>query len=186
MMRKKLLFIASIGLLFPFLLFSQENESQTPPPPCSRPEAGQFDFWIGEWELSWPGEQMGLTEGQQGSGTNNIRKILGGCVIEENFSVTDKSFMGKSWSVYNPQKQEWQQTWVDNQGGYLLFSGTFMEGKMELRTKPFERNGKTYISRMVFENISENSLDWNWQRSEDDGKTWVDLWNIHYERKKDE
>jgi hypothetical protein len=129
---------------------------------------------------------FGLAEGQQGSGTNKIRKVLGGCVIEENFSTVDQSFIGKSWSVYNSQKREWQQTWVDNRGGYLLFTGAITDGKMELRTQQFERKGKIYISRMVFENISENSLDWNWQRSEDNGKTWVDLWNIHYERKKDE
>jgi hypothetical protein len=154
--------------------------------PCLQPESSQFDFWICDWVLTWPGEQMGLAEGQQGSGTNKIRKVLGGCVIEENFSTVDQSFIGKSWSVYNSQKREWQQTWVDNRGGYLLFTGAITDGKMELRTQQFERKGKIYISRMVFENISENSLDWNWQRSEDNGKTWVDLWNIHYERKKDE
>lgn len=54
---------------------------------------------------------------------------------------------------------------------------------MELRTPPCQRNGKTYISRMVFKNITENSLDWDWQRSENDGKTWVDVWNIHYQRR---
>jgi hypothetical protein len=154
--------------------------------PCSQPESSQFDFWIGDWVLTWPGEQMGLAEGQQGSGTNKIRKVLGGCVIEENFSTVDQSFIGKSWSVYNSQKREWQQTWVDNRGGYLLFTGAITDGKMELRTQQFERKGKIYISRTVFEKISENSLDWNWQRSEDNNKTWVNLWNIHYERIKDE
>jgi len=72
---------------------------------------------------------------------------------------------------------------VDNQGGYLLFTGEFNDGQMELRTEPSEREGKTFISRMVFRNITKNSLDWDWQRSEDGGKTWQDLWNIHYERK---
>jgi hypothetical protein len=33
---------------------------------------------------------------------------------------------------------------------------------------------------MVFRNITPESLDWDWQTSADGGKTWKDLWNIHY------
>ncbi len=156
----------------------QDNSTETPPKPCTQPEASQFDFWLGEWELSWEGQ-----DGQQGKGTNKIYRALGGCVIHENFAATDGSLIGQSWSMYVPRTGEWKQTWVDNQGSYLLFTGKFEDGKMELRTAPFERNGKTFISRMVFKNITENSLNWDWQRSEDNGATWVDVWNIQYKRK---
>lgn len=164
-------------------LMAQEGGTQAEKP-CSREEARQFDFWIGEWELTWPGGQGGTPEGLQGRGVNVIRPILEGCVIEENFSTADGSFVGKSWSVYNPKKDSWQQTWVDKTGNYLLFSGEFKDGKMTLRTAPYQRDGKQFISRMVFENITENSLEWKWQRTEDNGETWTDLWDIHYIRKK--
>ena len=36
---------------------------------------------------------------------------------------------------------------------------------------------------MVFRNLTRDSLDWDWQTSENHGKTWKDLWNIHYARK---
>ena len=167
--------------LFSVALMAQQNT-----PPCAQPEAGQFDFWLGSWELTWPGGQGGTPEGQQGKGRNVIERILGSCVIQENFSRADSSYIGKSWSVYNPIRNLWQQTWVDNTGGYLVFTGEFKAGRMELRTAPFERNGKTFISRMVFHNIQENSFDWDWQRSADEGQSWQDLWNIRYERIKDE
>ncbi len=163
---------------------SAQDNNQQPQAPCSQPEAAQFDFWLGEWELTWPGGQAGTPADQQGKGSNKIEKLLGSCVVQENFSTGDGSFIGKSWSVYNARTKQWQQTWVDNSGGYLLFTGSYENGKMELRTAAVERAGKTFVSRMVFENINENTLDWNWQRSDDGGETWQDVWNIRYTRKK--
>ncbi|MGH1363379.1 MAG: hypothetical protein ACRBF0_07475 [Calditrichia bacterium] len=158
--------------------------AQTPQKPCSDARASQFDFWIGEWELSWAGGQAGTPEGQTGSARNHITKNLGGCTIEENFSFADSSFIGRSWSVFNAQTEHWQQTWVDNSGAYLLFTGGYEDGKMELRSAVKERNGKQVVSRMIFENITADAFDWNWQRSLDGGQTWSDLWNIRYRRKK--
>ena len=36
---------------------------------------------------------------------------------------------------------------------------------------------------MVFKNIAKQSLDWSWERSLDEGKTWQVVWPIHYQRK---
>jgi hypothetical protein len=46
-----------------------------------------------------------------------------------------------------------------------------------------ERDGKTFLQRMVFYNISDHALDWNWERSDDGGATWNPLWVIHYTRR---
>ena len=43
--------------------------------------------------------------------------------------------------------------------------------------------GKPVKHRMVFYNIAENTLDWSWERSDDNGATWTVLWKIHYQRK---
>lgn len=149
---------------------------------CSAEAAQQFDFWLGEWELTWPAEQSGGAVGQTAKGTNRIEKILNGCVVQENFAFANGGYRGQSVSVYNPQLGEWRQTWVDTGGGYLLFTGGFEEGRMELRTEAREREGKTLLNRMVFRDISEEALNWDWQRSEDGGETWIDVWNIAYQR----
>lgn len=39
------------------------------------------------------------------------------------------------------------------------------------------------MQRMIWYNIEENSLDWNWEKSNDNGMTWKTLWTIHYERR---
>jgi hypothetical protein len=51
-------------------------------------------------------------------------------------------------------------------------------------SREFEKDGKKINQRMVWYNIQENSLKWNWERSEDKGKNWKVLWEINYKRKK--
>lgn len=45
------------------------------------------------------------------------------------------------------------------------------------------KDGRSFLQRMVFYNISENELDWNWERSDDQGQSWQCLWHIHYQRR---
>jgi hypothetical protein len=139
--------------------------------PALPKEARQFDFWIGEWDLTLEG----------GTGHNTISAILDSAVIQEEFVGGD--FKGKSVSVYNRHTLKWQQTWVDNAGGYLDFVGGFEGGKMVL-ARTAERDGVRFLQRMVWYNIERDQLDWNWERSDDAGKTWKVLWQIHYVRKK--
>lgn len=150
--------------------------------PCTDPVHTQFDFWVGEWELTWPAEQTGGTPGGRSSGTNRVERVLGGCVIEERFSTSDGSFRGRSLSVHDERSGLWRQTWVDSSGAYLAFTGRLEDGRMVLKTEPIEREGEVVVNRMVFRDIEKNSLDWTWQGSRDGGDTWTDLWNIEYKR----
>ncbi len=156
-----------------------QNDSAQPekPEPCSTPEARQFDFWLGDWDLSWEG----------GSGRNTITYKFETCVIEESFAADPSDdgstpLEGASVSVYSPQLEKWRQTWVDNQGGYLDFEGGFFDGKMIL-SREYSKNGEKFYQRMVWYNIGEDSLDWSWERSKDADK-WKTLWKIHYQRRK--
>jgi hypothetical protein len=154
-----------------------------PSPPCTSPEARQFDFWLGEWDLTWPAEQAGGVPGETMAGFNRITRLFDDCVIEENFTTDDASFRGHSVSVYDEKSGAWRQTWVDSAGGYLAFTGSFDGETMELRTQASERDGETVVQRMVFSDIGEDSLEWSWQGSRDGGDTWNDLWNISYRRR---
>jgi len=151
--------------------------------PCAGTEFRQFDFWLGEWNLTWPAEQTGGKEGDVGTGTNAILPLFDGCGVEESFSTTDGSFQGRSFSIYDQRSGMWKQTWVDNQGGYLSFRGSYANNTMELRTETEEREGETVVQRMVFRSITPESLKWDWQGSRDGGQNWNDLWNVTYERK---
>jgi len=143
--------------------------------PCTQPEARQFDFWVGAWDLTWQGEKGDV------HGKNTITALYDQCVIKEEFQDPTGGFRGMSVSVYDTKTEQWRQTWVDNKGGYLDFVGGFKDGRMIL-SRSMKRNSKTIMQRMVWHNIKQNSLDWNWERSDDVGKTWKLLWQIHYNK----
>jgi len=65
----------------------------------------QFDFWLGDWDVAW---------GDDGKGTNRVERILDGKIIQEKFSAPD--LQGMSVSSYDPERNLWCQTWVDNNG----------------------------------------------------------------------
>ena len=155
-------------------LFSQTKSS------CSSPEAKQFDFWVGNWKAEWQNK-----DGSKSEGSNTIKKILGGCVVEENFNGNPGiPLEGKSFSVYNSRSKMWQQTWVDNQGGYLDFTGKYENGKMILSREATLKDGKSILQRMVYYNIEKSKFDWDWEISRDKGKTWELKWRIYYTRKR--
>ena len=143
--------------------------------PCSAPQIKQFDFWIGDWDLTWSDTLHG---------TNWIEKIMDGCTLQENFYDPHNKYVGKSWSVYNPNKKEWQQTWVDDGGGYIALTGGMVGDSMVLTAQETTTpRGKTK-SRMVYYNITPQSVLWNWESSADGGITWKLNWKIHYQRKR--
>ena len=138
--------------------------------------ARQFDFWLGEWDCTW------YRDGLEHRGTNSVYADLGGAVLVENFDGRPSfDFQGLSFSVYDRAARCWKQTWVDSEGSYLDFAGSFENGVMELR-RIGEVDGAPALFRMRWENIEPNAFDWSWQRSVDGGETWDPLWEIEYRR----
>ena len=131
----------------------------------------QFDFWLGEWDVTW---------GEDGKGKNHILRIMDDKIIQENFSAPD--LIGMSVSSYDAERKLWCQTWVDNNGSYLDFTGGFENEKMILSRDAIVR-GQACKQRMVWFNIEANQFDWNWERSDDRGQSWRALWRIKYTRK---
>jgi len=115
----------------------QHNSSQQQQTaPCMEPEQKQLDFWVGEWELTWPEN----TFSKAGRGTNNVQRTLDGCVVQESFSDGESMpLRGLSVSTYDARAGKWKQTWVDNQGGYLDFVGEFKDGRMILGREADDR-----------------------------------------------
>jgi len=165
-------------VLATMLLTLPLTAQNTPPSPCQAAQQKQLDFWVGEWDLTWPGEQAGSVE----HGTNSIHRILDNCVIEENFSGGASHLRGRSVSLFDATSHQWKQTWVDNEGGYLDFTGAF-ENRQMILGRSAVREGKPILQRMVFKNITSNEFDWSWESSADGGKTWKVNWPIHYQRR---
>ena len=96
-------------LLFLSLLPPAASAEAQPLNPCLAPQQEQFDFWVGEWDLTWPGEKPG----EIGHGTNSITRIMDSCVVQENFSGADSMHLrGVSVSIFDTNSSRWKQTWV--------------------------------------------------------------------------
>ena len=177
-----LLLILALLIVAPQSVPADESTGTEPaavrsgPSPCSTPGAGEFDFWVGDWEVSWDG----------GHGRNRVEKILGGCVIHEHFDGSGpggNGLIGRSYSTWSPDLKRWRQTWVDNQGGYLDFDGA-MEGDRMVLSRTAQGDGETFLQRMVWHDIGADAFEWSWERSDDNGTTWNPVWKVHYTRRK--
>ena len=154
---------------------SQTNSAPQPKPPkpCSMPENRQFDFWIGDWDV---------TVGGQMAGTSSIQLILGDCVLLENWTGA-KGGTGKSFNLFNTAKGKWQQTWVDNSGSMLELYGEFKDGVMQLTGENVQKGKKT-LQRITWQSLDKDRVRQHWEQSQDDGKTWATAFDGLYTRKK--
>jgi hypothetical protein len=136
-----------------------------------------LDFWLGTWDLSWDGG---------GEGTNAIRRVLDGRVIEESFDGRDpdSALSGRSLSVLEPRAGRWRQTWVDSTGAYLDFVGVEVDGCIAFQRDALV-DGASVVQRMVWLDITPDALRWQWQRSGDGGLSWTVVWEIRYRRRPD-
>jgi hypothetical protein len=126
------------------------------------PEYRQFDFWVGEWNVEANGKQ---------AGTSSVQLILDGCVLFENWTGA-KGSNGKSFNIYDSTTKKWQQFWVDNSGGSILFTGEFENGKLTYHSKNLQPDGSTVLGRMTFNSLPGKKVHQMWEQSTDQGKTW--------------
>lgn len=132
------------------------------------------DFWLGEWSVTDT-----TPSAKRSTGTNSIRRMYGGKVIHESFKMG--TFEGQSWSVFNPRTKVWNQTWVDNAGGYIAMHSLKVKGNVAIQTLPNKAQPNTF-NRMVFTNVKHDSFTWIWEATQDGGKTWKLSWRLEYKR----
>lgn len=143
-----------------------------PPPPCTRAENRQFDFWIGDWDVTTP-------DGKP-AGTNLIKPILNGCVLHENWKGRG-GFTGESFNVYDAKRKVWHQTWVDGTGSTLMMDGVFANGSMTLSDKDVPgKADRNAINEIVWTSNTDGTVRQLWRTSSDGGKTWSTAFDGRY------
>ena len=162
------------------LLCSGSGGAQTapqgpPPNPCpNQSEFRQFDFWVGEWNVTSEGQTVAQS---------SIQKIIGSCVIYENYSQSD-GYVGKSFNFYDAFLKKWRQTWVDSGGNVSEFSGEVKDGTMHYEGESHRQNGRKILRKMILTPLGPDKVRQYSERSLDDGKTWQVAYDFLYLRKK--
>lgn len=151
-MKSYILIISIVLFTIPVDTHAQTN----PNSPCSSKEYTQFDFWEGSWDVTNPNGSK--------AGTNAIEKIQGGCVLKENWTSATPGYTGTSYSFYSATKKQWEQMWVDNQGGSLHLKGHKKGNQMILRTDDFlNSEGKTFYHQVTWTANTDGTVRQHWQ-----------------------
>lgn len=146
--------------------------------PCAyRPESRQFDFWIGDWNVT-----SNRNAGAQ-AGTSHVERIIGQCVIFENW--TGRSGSGKSLNAWNPDLGCWQQTWMDDSGGVTNYTdGRLVDGAMRFTAEKKDTAGRWQKHRLTFFPLGPDRVRQLGEHSDDGGATWTVDYDLDYRRVK--
>lgn len=146
--------------------------------PCRyAPEARQFDFWIGTWDVFHP------VTGQK-LGENRIEEHLNGCLLQENWTGGMGS-SGKSMNFYDPAEKTWRQVWVADGYNVLDYTaGEYRDGAMRFQGRTRSPQGAVVLQRLTFHHVAADTVRQVFESSRDDGATWTEDWVGIYIRRK--
>ena len=143
--------------------------------PCMySPEARQFDFWVGQWNVFNPAGRK--------VGTSVIEESATGCAIMENWTDVFGG-NGRSINFYDPATQKWYQYWIGRNGIPTRYSGSFSEGAMRYETDPVQIGTGTQIQKLTFFHVHSDTVRQFAQKSADGGRTWSVVYDFKYVRK---
>ncbi len=147
------------------------------------PEARQFDFWVGEWDVNLRTLQPDNSWKDTYKSVAHIFPILQGKAILELWD--EASIKGYSLRYYDTRRKEWV-LWLNwpgnNRSGSSSLAGNFRHGRGDFYSRAQSADGSTRISRYSFNDITPVSLRWDDGFSEDGGKTWRGNWIMEWQR----
>jgi hypothetical protein len=167
-------FPAAVVLTLAFALWSSAAEAQQAarPPACTSTEHHQFDFWIGDWEVTLPNGKFACTK--------RIDPLRTGCVLRESCSVSG-GMHGTSYNIFVAARRRWHQTWVDDGGNLLQLEGAFQDGNMVLIGEQ-KSDSATTLQRITW-TPNGKEVRQVWDSSTDGGKTWLVVFDGTYRKK---
>lgn len=155
---------------------AQSAASPPPPPPpaCAGPEHGQFDFWVGDWDVAPTGASQLVAH-------SKIEKLYAGCAVRENWMPL-RGAGGGSLNNYVTSDKRWHQTWVDSSNARVDFVGGLVGDKMVLvgDWKGVNGPGKDAIIRMTYSKNADGSVRQLGEQSTDHGLSWQPSFDFTY------
>jgi quercetin dioxygenase-like cupin family protein len=131
--------------------------------PCAAADHQQFDFWIGDWDVTAPDGTI--------AGRSHVERIANGCGIEEQWTGA-RGGSGRSLNTFTGG--QWHQYWVGAGGSVLNLSGSLRGNVMTLSDA---------TNRLMFTNNTDGTIRQHWQTTDDSGKTWTTTFDGKYTRR---
>jgi hypothetical protein len=175
------------SVVLALLLAPVAGAQTTPPPPppthpcLTMPEAKQFDFWIGQWDVTpW---KVANPRPDQRIGFNDVYPILEHCVLSENWKAT-RGGEGKSYNFYDTNVKKWRQIWMADSGGPLDYTGEWRDGAMRFVGWNLDPAGKRLEQKLTFFAIAPDTVRQLFEQSADGGKSWTPTFDARYVRRR--
>lgn len=158
---------------------------------CPEPEAEQFDFWLGEWDVRNHNRPPGGDEwAATGRATNRVYTVLGGCAVVEHWRgyafPGAGLIVGFSVRAWNPETRLWEAVllWpVSGPASFATPSGRAEEGEVALHNEFETPDGVTVRTRLRFHDIQDDALVWSNGVSRDGGRSWSSTWRMDFTRR---
>lgn len=138
---------------------------------CGASEDRQFDFWVGEWDVSGTGHQAIVAE-------STITLADQGCLVLENW----RPFSGgsaHSISVYDHAQHHWRQFYAGAGSPPGEYIGTLGDDGV-LR---FDISSGPQRQRMNYQRISANAVRQWGERYDEATHAWAPTWDLTYRRR---
>lgn len=142
------------------------------PPRCDAPEYRQFEFWVGDWQV---------TSGGRPVGTNLVTLEEDGCLVHEHWKGAQGG-TGQSFNFYDRTDGHWHQVWVSNRGVVLTLSGTYQDGRLEYTGEQVPASGGEPVpQRLTFTRNADGTVRQLWE-TRPDGPAWRTVFDGLYTR----
>lgn len=171
-------------LAMPTVLAAQHAGGGTGPPIHTAPkEAAQFDFLIGQWELTVKPKVASLAARIHGApkllGTWKAWRAFDGFGVEDELRIVDGSGNPNSLNhtirAYDAGAKRWTVSGLDvYRARFTTATAEWRDGQMHLAGKGTDAEGKAYLTRTRFTDIAPTSFRMQQDRSTDDGRTWTE------------
>lgn len=147
------------------------------PAGCLSPESRQFDFWIGEWDVS-PTKAKGAAQIAESSITLHDQ----GCTIIEYWRPFAGAH-GHSINAWDSTDRKWHQTWVEADGTHTEYRGEMKDGVLTFDNLSAAQTTPPSSHRMNFKRIDADTVH-QWGEKLDPAKgEWVIEWDFTYSRR---
>lgn len=155
---------------------------------CPAPEARQFDFWVGEWDVTNRTLGPDGTWAETGRAVDRVFPVAGGCAIVELWQgvARHRPVRGFSVRAWDTAHRHWRLvlSWPPpERPGVSTLEGRFRHGRGEFFSERTTPDGTTLLTRFTFSDITERSLRWDAARSTDGGRSWQTHWVMEFSRR---
>ena len=165
----------------PYDAVAQHAGNASPALSAAPREASQFDFLVGQWELTAQPQASGLAARIHGvpklRGVWKAWRAFDGRGIEDEMRLTDESgnprVLLHQMRIYDSATRLWNTSALDvYRSTFTTSTAEWRDGQMMIRSRGTDPDGRAYVSRVRFFDITPSRFRYQIDRSFDNEKSW--------------